>query len=228
MQIRPYVIGEEMALLAIFQSSVRGLAVRDYTSEQIDAWSPRDCTKDVRAQWTARIRANRPWVAEVEGEPAGFADLQPTGYIDQFFVAAPFARKGVGTALMAHLENAASEQGIKRLFAHVSLTAQPFFARHGFRMEEERLPVVRGVALRSAVMSISVLFCSMGSVIHLSLFRKSCQARRLRTTRAGCSSDIHDPANHDEIADQRRELDHSLLAEAGGGISIARIADPVP
>jgi putative acetyltransferase len=153
MLIRPYVIGEEMTLLAIFQSSVHGLAARDYTPEQIDAWSPRDFNEDMRVQWTARIHANRPWVAEVGGTPAGFADLQPTGYIDQFFVAASFAGKGVGTALMAHLEKAASEQGIKRMFADVSLTAQPFFARHGFKIEEERLPVVGGVALRNALMS---------------------------------------------------------------------------
>lgn len=153
MLIRPYVPGEEMALLAIFQSAVRGLAARDYTPEQIDAWAPQDYTDDMQVQWLERIRANRPWVAEVDGEPAGFADLQDSGYIDQFFVAAPHAGKGVGAALMAHLEQAAREQGVMRLFAHVSLTAQPFFLRHGFRIEEERRPVVRGVALRNALMS---------------------------------------------------------------------------
>jgi putative acetyltransferase len=153
MLIRPYVLGEEMLLLAIFQSSVRGLAVRDYSPEQVDAWSPQQVTEEMRRQWRARILANHPWVAEVDGVPAGFADLQPTGYIDQFFVAAPFAGKGMGAALMAHLEIVAAEQGIRQLFAHVSLTAQPFFARHGFRVQEERLPVIRNVVLRNAVMS---------------------------------------------------------------------------
>lgn len=156
MLIRPYVPGEEIALLKIFQSSVRSLAARDYTPQQIDAWSPQDYTEDMQAQWKERIRVNRPWIAEIDGELAGFADLQPSGYIDQFFVAAPHAGKGVGTALMAHLEQAAREQGIVRLFAHVSLTAQPFFVRHGFQIEEERQPVVRGVALRNAVMSKEV------------------------------------------------------------------------
>lgn len=156
MRIRPYVPGEEMALLKIFQSSVRGLVARDYTPQQIDAWSPQNYTEDMQAQWKERIRVNRPWVAEVDGEPAGFADLQPSGYIDQFFVAAPYAGRGVGAALMERLEQTAREQGIVRLFAHVSLTAQPFFVRHGFRIEEERQPVVGGVALRNAVMSKEV------------------------------------------------------------------------
>ncbi|NIF69849.1 hypothetical protein F3J16_06535 [Burkholderia sp. Ap-962] len=40
MRIRRAAPGEEPALLAIFQSSVRGLASRDYTPAQIDAWAP--------------------------------------------------------------------------------------------------------------------------------------------------------------------------------------------
>lgn len=153
MLIRPYHPGEEMILLALFQASVRGLAARDYIPEQIDAWSPQEISDDMRWQWASRIHANKPWVAEVESEVAGFADLQPTGYIDLFFVAASFARQGIGTALMTHLEGVAAGQGIGRLFAHVSLTAQPFFMRHGFRIEAERLTIVRNVPLRNAVMS---------------------------------------------------------------------------
>ena len=53
----------------------------------------------------------------------------------------------------SRLCRSAAERGIRRLFAHVSLTAQPFFARFGFTVIEERLPLVRNVALRNAVMS---------------------------------------------------------------------------
>lgn len=152
MHIRPVAIGEEIALLAIFQSSVRGLAGRDYTPEQIEAWAPASIDSDYRTQWIARIQANRPWVAEVDGRPAGFADLQRSGYIDHFFVAAQWAGQGVGGALMRHLHDVALSQGIAELFAHVSLTAQPFFRRAGFFLEAEQYPVVRGIALRNAVM----------------------------------------------------------------------------
>lgn len=152
MLIRPYAAGEENALLAIFQSSVRGLACRDYTPEQIEAWSPRDTSVQFRQQWIERIRWNRPWVAELEGRPAGFADVQSSGYIDQFFVAAQCAGRGVGGALMRHLHEIARAQAANTLFAHVSLTAQPFFRHVGFVVEEEQCPVIRGVALRNAVM----------------------------------------------------------------------------
>ncbi|QOY94169.1 GNAT family N-acetyltransferase [Massilia sp. UMI-21] len=152
MHIRPVASGEEDALLAVFQSSVRGLASRDYTSEQIEAWAPAAADAAWRMQWNARIRANRPWVAEVDGRPAGFADLQPSGYIDQFFVAAEYAGQGVGAALMRHLHEVARSLEIGELCADVSLTAQPFFRHAGFRLDSEQVPVVRGVALRNARM----------------------------------------------------------------------------
>ena len=57
------------------------------------------------------------------------ADLQASGYIDQFFVAGAYARRGAARALMAHLHQAAGSRGITRLFADVSLTAEPFFSR---------------------------------------------------------------------------------------------------
>lgn len=152
MLIRPFKTGGELALLTLFQSSVRELAARDYTPEQIDAWAPKDFSDAMREQWTARIRSNKPWVVEIEGELACFADLQTTGYIDQFFVAPGHSGKGIGSALMKHLHQVAARQGINRLFAHVSLTAQAFFTYHGFVIEEERFPVMRDVVLPNALM----------------------------------------------------------------------------
>ncbi|QEL63569.1 putative acetyltransferase [Oryzomicrobium terrae] len=156
MRIRPLLPGEALTLLGVFRASVHGLAARDYTPAQLDAWAPRTVDADYEDQWIARIQANRPYVAEVEGVPAGFADLQPTGYIDQFFVAADYAGQGVGSMLMRHLLDTARAQGLTRLHSHVSLTAQPFFRRFGFVVEQVQYPVVRGVALENAVMSLQL------------------------------------------------------------------------
>ena len=98
------------ALRAVFHSSVHQLALLHYTIEQLQAWAPTDYDT---AQWAERLRANRPWVAEVEGCIAGFADLQPSSYIDQFFVAGPYVERGVGRALMAQIHQA----GMARLWA---------------------------------------------------------------------------------------------------------------
>jgi putative acetyltransferase len=152
MRIRPYNEGEQGALLAIFQSSVHGLAASDYTAEQIAAWAPPLLDAASRRAWDSRIDANRPWVVEINGRLVAFADLTQEGYIDQFFVAQNFSRQGIGRALLRHLVDVALTFGLPSLFSHVSLTAQPLFAHFGFEIETHQTVVVRGVALRNAVM----------------------------------------------------------------------------
>jgi putative acetyltransferase len=157
MLIRPFIQGEESALLALFQASVRGLASRNYTPAQIEAWSPSAPGADYLLQWEERMRSNRPWVVELDGRLAAFADVQPSGLIDQFFVSPEFAGRGVGAALMRHLHQQALGLGATALTAHVSLTAQPFFRRHGFVVEREQEVAVRGSTLRNAVMRKTLL-----------------------------------------------------------------------
>lgn len=147
--IRPFRPGDEASLMRVFRCSIHGIASRDYTPEQINAWAPADM--DVEA-WGEKIRALHPFVVEVDGDIAGYADLQPSGYIDHFFVSGEHPRRGVGTLLMGKLHESAQRQGISMLTADVSLTAEPFFARHGFWVVERRLPIRRGVVLQNALM----------------------------------------------------------------------------
>ena len=85
---------------AIFFSAIHELACRDYSIEQLDAWAP--VAYDMAA-WQERIRAIQPFVAEIDGFPVGYADLQTSGYIDHFFVAGAHGGRGVGRTLMAHI-----------------------------------------------------------------------------------------------------------------------------
>lgn len=150
MLIRPLRPGEELTLRTLFHDSVHRLATAHYTAEQLEAWAPVDF--DAQA-WNERIRGNRPFVVECEdGDLLGYADLQADGHIDHFFVAADAARRRVGTTLLAFLERRASQLGIARLSADVSLCAQPLFHRNDFRVIERRMTVVRGVALANARM----------------------------------------------------------------------------
>ena len=149
MHIRTFRNGDETALRAIFHSSVHALACKDYTAEQLDAWAPRQYDA---AQWGERVRGNQPFIAEIEGHIAAYADLQPSGYIDHFFVAGAYAGRGVARALMVHIHQTAANRGTTRLFADVSVTAEPFFTRIGFVIEARQLVEVRGVVLANARM----------------------------------------------------------------------------
>ena len=149
MHIRPFHPGEERALHAVFLSSVHGLACRDYTREQIEAWAP--LTTDPAA-WAERIRELRPFVVEHASDLVAYADVQTNGYIDHFFVSARYARQGVGSMLMGHLHAIAGAHSITELSSDVSRTAQPFFEKFGFTLKKQRLPVVRGVVVPNAHM----------------------------------------------------------------------------
>ena len=56
MHIRTFRNGDEAALHAIFHSSVYALACKDYTTEQLDAWAPRQYDA---AQWGEWVRGSQ-------------------------------------------------------------------------------------------------------------------------------------------------------------------------
>lgn len=149
MKIRRFRNGDEISLFSVFLSSVYTLASHYYTHEQIVAWAPSDIDPD---HWTNRMRGLRPFVVEVDGEIAGYADVQPNGYIDHFYVSGAYPRQGVGTLLMDRIHEEARERGMAELTSNVSKAAEAFFLRHGFHVVERGFPVCRGVTLQNALM----------------------------------------------------------------------------
>lgn len=149
MEIRRFRIGDEAALLHVYFTAIHGVASRDYTREQIEAWAPQDLEIGV---WSERVRGMNPFVVERENEILGYADVQQSGYIDHFFVSGAHPRQGIGTRLMRRLHEEAEILGLVELTADVSRTAEPFFALHGFQVIERRFPVRRGVTVPNALM----------------------------------------------------------------------------
>lgn len=148
MKIRRVRPGEEPQLRRLFYETVHEVNSRDYTPEQLAVWAPEE--HDAEA-WRKRIAANRPFVclaakATLVGEAgdvlAGFADVQPNGYIDQFFVHHAWQRRGVGRALMQAIHAQAETWNLTELISDVSITARPFFEAWDFvvvqRQEVER------------------------------------------------------------------------------------------
>jgi putative acetyltransferase len=147
--VRAFQPGDEPALRAVFASAIHGTARRDYSPLQLDTWAPLDY--DAPA-WALRMQGIAPFVALVFDRIVGYADLQPDGYIDHFYVAAEAGGQGVGGLLMRRLLAQAQALELQELTSHVSLTAQPFFAHVGFEIVEHRVVDVRGVEMRNAAM----------------------------------------------------------------------------
>lgn len=149
MKIRRFRLGDEAALFRVYFTSIHEIASLNYSSEQIDAWAPADLDMDL---WANKVQGIRPFVVELGGEIVGYADVQPDGYVDHFFVSGAHPRQRIGTLLMARIHEEANSLGLSELTSDVSTTAEPFFALHGFKVVERRLPVLRGVTVQNALM----------------------------------------------------------------------------
>ena len=146
-KVHPYRCGQEKELFDVFSSAIKEVCSKDYTPEQINAWLPSSYDAD---KWKSLMDKLKPYIAKVDGQVAGYADLQKDGYIDHFFVSARHQSQGVATALMDTLLKAGA--GHDRLYAHVSITARPFFEHKGFSVVSENVVVREGVGLKNYIM----------------------------------------------------------------------------
>ncbi|XAS68623.1 GNAT family N-acetyltransferase [Micrococcaceae bacterium Sec5.7] len=145
MEIRSYAESDAPATLNVFLSAVTETAAPHYSPEQIAAWS-RPQERDVH-QWNSARKSLNTFVADIGGEVAGFSDVSDTGYIDMMFVAPRFGRLGVASALLSYLYERAVADGTAALSTNASITARPFFERHGFIVVDEQHPITRGVKM---------------------------------------------------------------------------------
>jgi putative acetyltransferase len=137
--IRRYDAADLDAVIGVFLRSVREVASRDYDAGQIAAWAQAD--RDV---WSRR-RLDRPtWVALIDDVIAGFIDLESSGHVDMLFVDTASQRKGVASTLLETVENAARGQRLAVLDTDASITARPFFEKHGFQVVRSQDVALRG------------------------------------------------------------------------------------
>lgn len=145
MKIRTYAESDAHATLDVFLSAITQTAALNYTQEQTDAWArPNERNID---QWNTVRNSLNTIVADINGHVAGFSDVSDSGYIDMMFVAPEFGRRGVASALLSHLQRQAISQGTSELTTHASITARPFFERHGFTVIAEQHPITNGVQM---------------------------------------------------------------------------------
>lgn len=138
--IRTYVPEDALATLLLFTRSVREIARRDYSLEQVMAWAPGSLEV---VEWNERRLSTGTVVCELDGAIAGFSDVSPDGYIDMMFVDPAFSRRGVASALLGRL----LQDLPVPLWTNASITARGFFESHGFEVVEEQRVELRGQVL---------------------------------------------------------------------------------
>jgi len=129
---------EELATL--FKRTVREIASRDYSADQIAAWAmgPDD--------FAERMAARVTFVAVEGTRLVGFIQYEPPDHIDMTYVHAERQNMGVATALLKALEDEARSRNVPTLRVEASITARPFFEKRGYAVIAQQIVHARGAA----------------------------------------------------------------------------------
>ncbi len=144
MQIRQFEPQDAEQIARLFHETVRQVNIRDYSSEQVQAWAPDHL---YFRNWAA-VCANRfTYVADERGMIVGFGELETNGHIDCFYCHKDYQRCGVGRQIYQAIAAKALELNLDCLFVEASITAKPFFERMGFSVVKAQQVNCRGQVL---------------------------------------------------------------------------------
>jgi putative acetyltransferase len=137
-------------IATLFYDTVHAVNARDYTPEQLDAWAPK-LSADERKEQVERLklslRKHISYVADIAGQVVGFADITEDGYLDRMFVHKDHQGQGIASALLRVLECEVMKLGVTEVRTDASITAKPFFERHGYVTVQPQTVIVRGVSM---------------------------------------------------------------------------------
>jgi predicted GNAT family N-acyltransferase len=120
--VRPAVWGVDEAAIARVR---REVFIEEQAVPEVLEWE----ALDPQCAW---------FIAQAEsGEAVGIVRLTPDARIGRMAVLASWRRKGVGTALLASILDAARQHGFSSVRLSAQTHALPFYARHGFQPEGE-------------------------------------------------------------------------------------------
>jgi putative acetyltransferase len=135
------------SIVALFYDTVHKVNIRDYTREQVDAWASREDAEQRTEAWKEAMSKQIAYVAVIEDEIVGFADMSESGYLDRLFVHSGYQRRGIASALADILESEAGKAGIGEMVTDASITARPFFEQRGYEVVTSQSVARKGVTL---------------------------------------------------------------------------------
>ncbi len=151
MQIRPFRSSDADDLTRIFFAAIHEIAQHYYSEEQVNAWAPVIPTAE---RFVQRGTDGRLLLVAVNDsdELLAYGDLEPDGHIDHLFCRPDAAGTGITSVLYHHIEVAAADRGLTRLFVEASEPARRFFLKKGFEVVERRDFELSGIPIHNFAM----------------------------------------------------------------------------
>lgn len=124
--IRPAKPEDKYIIVEIQYRALKTLVAKDYSYRQLNAL--------LRSKSTPRKSPEIIFVAEINGQPVGFASLlHPFNTIGAIFVDPNYIRRNIGTLLIKRIELEAIANKIPVLWVYSSLTGYDFYRANGYQ-----------------------------------------------------------------------------------------------
>ncbi len=134
----------------LFRTTVLTVNSKDYTKEEVEDWT--SCGDSV-AHWK-NLLAKNDYVGAIDrqGKIIGFSSVNAEGYLHSMFVHKDQQGKGVATLLLSEVEKIAREYDVHKINVEASITARPFFEKHGYKVVKEQKAKANRLWLTNYVM----------------------------------------------------------------------------
>lgn len=134
----------------LFRATVLTVNSKDYTKEEVEDWA--SCGDSVE-HWK-ELPAKNDYIGALDGQGGivGFSSMNAEGYLHSMFVHKDWQGKGVATLLLSEVEKIARRYGVHKISVEVSVTARPFFEKHGYKVVKEQKAKANRLYLTNYVM----------------------------------------------------------------------------
>ena len=134
----------------LFRTTVLTVNSKDYTKEEVEDWA--SCGDSVE-HWK-ELLAKNDYIGALDGQGGivGFSSMNAEGYLHSMFVHKDWQGKGVATLLLSEVKKIARRYGVPKISVEVSVTARPFFEKHGYKVVKEQKAKANRLYLTNYVM----------------------------------------------------------------------------
>lgn len=149
-RIRPLTEHYIPEMQTLFHDTIITINSKDYTKEQVEDWASCGCSVK---HWEELLEKNDfIGMLDGQGKVIGFSSMNAEGYLHSMFVHKDWQGKGVATKLLTEVEKMAHSYSVHKISVEASITARPFFEKHGYKVVKEQQAKAHRLYLTNFVM----------------------------------------------------------------------------